>query len=61
MALGSGSNGDAGIVYVINRGAEELGQRISRVTLNHQFLGQFGAYGRSEGQFRVAPLHCPGC
>ena len=46
MALGNN-----GIVYVLNRGAEELGQRISRVTLDHQFLGQFGAYGRSEGQF----------
>ena len=43
--------GSNGIVYVINRGAEELGQRISRVTLDHQFLGQFGAYGRGEGQF----------
>ena len=38
-------------VYVISRGAEELGQRISRVTLNHQFLGQFGAFGRGDGQF----------
>ena len=46
MALGSN-----GIVYVINRGAEELGQRISRVTLDHQFLGQFGAFGRGDGQF----------
>ncbi len=43
--------GENGIVYVINRGAEELGQRISRVTLDHQFLGQFGAYGRGDGQF----------
>ncbi len=46
MALGNN-----GIVYVINRGAEELGQRISRVTLDHQFLGQFGAFGRGDGQF----------
>ncbi len=38
-------------VYVISRGAEELGQRISRVTLDHQFLGQFGAFGRGDGQF----------
>ncbi len=43
--------GDNGVIYVINRGAEELGQRISRVTLEHQFLGQFGAYGRGDGQF----------
>ena len=51
MALAPASNGDTGIVYVINRGAEELGQRISRVTLDHQFLGQFGAFGRGDGQF----------
>ena len=52
--------GGNGVVYVINRGAEELGQRISRVTLDHQFLGQFGAYGRGDGQFiwpRAIALH----
>ena len=38
-------------MYVLNRGAEELGQRVSRVTLDHQFLGQFGAFGRGDGQF----------
>ena len=43
--------GPDGIVYVFNRGAEELGQRITRVSLDHQFLGQFGVYGRGEGQF----------
>jgi DNA-binding beta-propeller fold protein YncE len=40
-----------GTVFVLSRGAEELGQRISKVTLDHQFLGQFGAYGRGDGQF----------
>ncbi len=40
-----------GTVFIINRGAEELGQRISKVTQDHQFLGQFGAYGRADGQF----------
>lgn len=39
------------VVYVISRGAEELGQRISKVTLDHRFLGQFGGYGRGDGQF----------
>ena len=39
------------LVYVLSRGAEELGQRVSRVTLDHQFLGQFGAFGRGDGQF----------
>ena len=38
-------------MYVLSRGAEELGQRVSRVTLDHQFLGQFGAFGRGDGQF----------
>ena len=38
-------------IYVLSRGAEELGQRVSRVTLDHQFLGQFGAFGRGDGQF----------
>ena len=42
---------DDGLVYVINRGAEELGQRISKVTLDHQFLGQYGSFGRGDGQF----------
>ena len=42
-------NGDT--MYVLSRGAEELGQRVSRVTLDHQFLGQFGAFGRGDGQF----------
>ena len=38
-------------LYVLSRGAEELGQRVSRVTLDHRFLGQFGAFGRGDGQF----------
>ena len=42
---------DDGLVYVINRGAEELGQRISKVTLDHQFIGQYGSFGRGDGQF----------
>ena len=46
FALGSG-----GIIYIINRGVEEVGQRISRVTLDHDFLGQFGGFGAGDGQF----------
>ncbi len=46
FVLGSGD-----LIYVINRGVEELGQRISRVTRDHQFLGQFGGFGRGDGQF----------
>ena len=38
-------------IELYSRGAEELGQRISKVTLDHRFLGQFGGYGRGDGQF----------
>ena len=38
-------------VFVLNRGSEELGQRISICTLDHQFITQFGSYGTGDGQF----------
>lgn len=40
-----------GVLYVVNRGAEELGQRISKCTVNHEFLTQFGGFGNRDGQF----------
>jgi DNA-binding beta-propeller fold protein YncE len=43
--------GSNGVLYVVNRGSEELGQRITRCTVDHQFLGQFGGYGTGDGQF----------
>src|SRR5215510_815660 len=43
--------GASGVLYVINRGGEELGQRISKCTIDHQFLGQFGGFGAGDGQF----------
>ena len=43
--------GEGDLIYVISRGVEEIGQRITRVTRDHQFLGQFGASGRGDGQF----------
>jgi DNA-binding beta-propeller fold protein YncE len=43
--------GSSGRVYIISRGVEELGQRISTVTLDHQFLGEFAGYGSGDGQF----------
>ena len=46
FVLGSGD-----LIYVISRGVEEIGQRITRVTRDHQFLGQFGGFGRGDGQF----------
>ena len=39
------------VVFVLSRGMEELGQRITRVTLTHDFQGQFGSFGAGEGQF----------
>ena len=43
--------GSNGRIYILNRGVEEVGQRISRVTLDHEFLGQFGGSGSGDGQF----------
>ena len=42
--------GADGVMYVVNRGAEELGQRISKCTTDHQFLMQFGNFGPGDGQ-----------
>jgi tripartite motif-containing protein 71 len=42
--------GSNGVVYVVNRGSEEAGLRISKCTLDHKFLGQFGSYGSGDGQ-----------
>ena len=46
FALGSNDR-----IYIMNRGIEELGQRVTRLTLDHEFLDQFGSYGRGDGQF----------
>ena len=43
--------GPNGHIYVINRGAEEIGQRVVRCTLDHDFFGQFGGSGSGDGQF----------
>ena len=51
---------DDGLMYVLNRGAEELGQRVSRVTQDHQFLGQFGSIRSRRWSVRLAPLDHPG-
>jgi DNA-binding beta-propeller fold protein YncE len=48
MDFAPGANG---VLYVVNRGAEELGQRISKCTTDHKFLGQFGGFGSGDGQF----------
>ena len=46
FAMGAG-----GRLYLVNRGAEELGQRVTICTLDHEFLGQFGSFGDGDGQF----------
>ncbi len=43
--------GADGKIYVVNRGAEELGQRVSICTTDHEFLTQFGGFGAGDGQF----------
>lgn len=43
--------GSKGKMQVVCRGTEELGQRISTLTMDHEFLGQFGGYGAGDGQF----------
>lgn len=44
--------GANGVLYVLSRGdSEALGPRISKCTVEHQFLGQFAGFGRGDGQF----------
>lgn len=38
-------------VYVLNRGVDEITLRISKCTLNHEFIGDIGRYGMGDGQF----------
>ena len=46
FALGSNET-----VYVLNRGVDEITLRISKCTLNHEFIGDIGRYGMGDGQF----------
>lgn len=44
--------GANGVFYVISRGdSEALGPRISKCTVDHQFLDQYGGFGTGDGQF----------
>ena len=38
-------------VYVLSRGVEQLGQRVSKIKLDSEFQGQFGSFGGEEGRF----------
>ncbi|MEE2881179.1 MAG: NHL repeat-containing protein [Chloroflexota bacterium] len=42
--------GSSGMLYVVNRGAEELGQRISKSNTDHEFVTQFVTPGQGDGQ-----------
>ena len=43
--------GPQGRIYVLSRGVEQLGQRISKINFDHQFHGQFGSVGAEDGRF----------
>ncbi len=43
--------GKNGRVYVLSRGVEQLGQRVSKINLDSEFQGQFGSFGGEDGRF----------
>ena len=43
--------GKNGRIYVLSRGVEQLGQRISKINFDHEFEGQFGSFGGEDGRF----------
>ena len=43
--------GSNGRMYVLSRGVEQLGQRVSKLNLDHEFQGQFGSVGAEDGRF----------
>ena len=43
--------GANGRIYVLSRGVEQLGQRVSKINFNHEFQGQFGSVGAEDGRF----------
>ena len=46
FALGSNDT-----MYVLNRGVDEITLRISKCTLEHEFIADIGRYGMADGQF----------
>ncbi len=46
FALGSNNT-----MYVLNRGVDEITLRISKCTLNHEFIADLGRFGMGDGQF----------
>ena len=43
--------GATGRIYVLSRGAEQLGQRISKISFDNEVQGQFGSFGSEDGRF----------
>ena len=43
--------GSADTLYVLNRGVDEITMRISKCTLNHEFIADIGRAGTGDGQF----------
>ena len=43
--------GKNGRIYVLSRGVEQLGQRVSKINFHHEFQGQFGSFGGEDGRF----------
>jgi len=43
--------GKNGRIYVLSRGAEQLGQRVSKINFDSEFQGQFGSFGGEDGRF----------
>ena len=48
MDFALGSNG---AMYVLNRGVDEITMRISKCTLDHEFIADIGRFGMGDGQF----------
>ena len=40
-----------GRLYVLSRGVEQLGQRVSKINFESEFQGQFGSFGGEDGRF----------
>ena len=43
--------GANGRIYVLSRGVEQLGQRVSKINFDQQFQGQVGSVGAEDGRF----------
>ena len=41
--------GPNGRIYVLSRGVEQLGQRVTKINFDHEFQGQFGSVGEGDG------------